>query len=331
MIPEPLSTLLEGAEFRTAVPFGFAALVLGVAVGLLWRRSGRSSQVPLAGILVVVAGALALREQVASAPGRLIVDPVLASGLVLGLGLLLLAGVVADTMRWPLPVAALLAVPGAAVVATSTDLVDVPWIRVTVATGAVLGGWTMASLDRRWAADGLVPPLLALSAVGIYFTVPDTEEAMVLLGVAAPLAVLGWPLRLARMGTGGSLAVTGFLCWTVAAGGYGRPSSIVGGLACLGLLFVEPLGRLATGGSAWTWRRGRYAPYAAMAVHLALVYVASRVAGLRRTVPAAIGVAGAELVLATAALAVVGRTAHRTSGRRRRATQGATATDRSSP
>lgn len=310
MTLEPLWTLLEGREFRAGLGWGFAALILGVGAAALWRGAGRRGPVPAAGVLIATAGSVALWVRVTPGQGVLFKDPVLPAGLVLGLGILLLAGLMADRARWSPTVAAAMGVPGACLIATSADLVDVTWVRIAVAAVTVIGGWLVASFDRRWASEGLAPPMLALSAVGIYFTVPDTPEAMVLLGVAVPIAVLGWPLRLFSMGTGGSLAATGFLCWTVAAGGYGRSSSIVGGLACLGLLAVEPLAHLVAPAGPLRRRGSRYAPVAGLTVHLGLVFLASRVAGVRRTVPAALAIAGAEMLLATAALSALGRVSH---------------------
>lgn len=311
-MPEPLRTLLAGPELRAGLLAGVAALAVGVALAVAWRTAGRQGPVPVVGLLIAGAGAMALHARVSPAPGRLLADPGLPAGLAVGLAVLACAGLVANLTRWPRTVAAVLAAPGALLVAARGDLADVGWVRFAVAGTIVLGGLCVASFDTRWRNPSVAPALFVLSAVGIYFTVPDTEEAMVLLGVAAPLALLGWPFGLGALGTGGSLAATGLLCWTVAAGGYGRRSSIVGGLACLGLLVVEPVGRLAGGGS-WPGRvpgRGWSLTATAAALsgaHLGLVYVASRVAGTRLTVPAALGIVGIEATVAVGALMLAAR------------------------
>lgn len=327
MTPEPLSTLLDGPEFRTAVAFGFAGLIAGMGVAVTWRAAGRRGTPPVIGILVVTAGTLAVREPVAPAPGQLLDDPSLPGGLVVALAVLFVAGMVADSARWPIGVGALLALPGAFLLATRAGVVEVTWIRVAAGAAALAGGWMVASFDRRWEGQGVAPAMLALSAVGVYFTVPDTEEAMVLLGVSAPIALLGWPLCLARIGTGGSFAVMGLLSWTVAEGGYGRHSSIVGGLACVGLFAVEPLVGLAARVDGWRRSRSPLVPLGVMALHLALVFVASRVAGLRLTVPAALAIVAAELVVAAGVLASLSR-ALRAPAEGSLVTQGAVATER---
>ena len=111
-------------------------------------------------------------------------------------------------------------------------------------------------------------------------------------------------------GAAGSAAVAAVLVWTVATGGAGRPGSVVGGLACLGLLAVEPAVRLldprrrspldpleGRPGLAWT----------ALAVQLVLVAVAARVAGRPEGAATALVLAALELGLALAAGAVLAR------------------------
>jgi hypothetical protein len=158
-----------------------------------------------------------------------------------------------------------------------------------------------ADFDRR-RADGLALPLWAVTVAGVWATVPDVESAVVVLGAALPPALLGWPGPLARsglvsLGVAGSLAGAALLVWVVATDGAGRPGSMVGGLACLGVLGVEPLARRLGG-------RGPGGPplpaVALLAAHLVLVAFASRVVGRRETVAEALPLAVAELVVALA-------------------------------
>jgi hypothetical protein len=160
---------------------------------------------------------------------------------------------------------------------------------------------------------------LAVTAAGIWATVPDVEAALVLLGAALPMALLGWPLFLARraptrpppaFGVAGSLAVAGVLVWAVASGGTGRPGSLVGGLACLGLLAVEPVARgldprRRSPLDALERRPGL--AWAALAAQLALVAVAARVVGRPERATTALGLAVVELGLAVAAGVAVAR------------------------
>jgi len=190
-----------------------------------------------------------------------------------------------------------------------------PWpvlLPVTVAVAAAL-----ASFDRRWRELGLLPALLAATAAGIWATVPDVEAALVLLGAAVPLILLGRPGPLAgrlpgaaAFGVAGSVAVAAVLVWTVASGGAARPGSVVGGLACLGLLAVEPAVRLLD-----PRRRSPLDPlegrpglaWAALAVQLVLVAVAARVVGRPEAAATALALAALELGLALAAGAVLAR------------------------
>jgi hypothetical protein len=200
-----------------------------------------------------------------------------------------------------------------------------PWM----ALAAAVAGALLADFDRRWRRRGLALPLLAVSAAGIYAAVPDVEAAVVVLGVALPMSLLGWPWPLARprggeeatqpppsLGLAGALATAGLLVWTVSTGGAGRPGSIVGGLGCLGLLAVEPLARLLDPG-----RRGplaalgsRRVAWAAAATQLLLVGAASRIVARPATVARALLLGGLLLAAALALAAVAGRLARDRTG-----------------
>jgi hypothetical protein len=101
---------------------------------------------------------------------------------------------------------AVLAVPGALLLARGViSDPDVAWVGPLVAMATVGGGLVLAEFDRRWSGLGAAPLLLAITAAGIYGTVPDTEEALALLGAALPLVLLGWPLTFASLGMGGPM------------------------------------------------------------------------------------------------------------------------------
>jgi hypothetical protein len=252
----------------------------------------------------------------------------LVAGLVLGVAAALAC---LATWAWrrrhrpgaPTPVAGLAlaaaGVGGAAVAlgpAAGGPALPVPWPAVALAAAGA--GALLADFDRRWRGRGLAPALLAISAAGIYLTVPDVEAALAALGAALPLALLGWPGPLARvpgqpppsLGVVGALAVAGLLVGTAAAGSAGRPGAFVGALACLGVLAVEPLAvRLDPGRrSALGPPGGRRAGWSALAAQLALAAVAARVVGRPATVAEALPLAALLLGLALAvALAVASR------------------------
>jgi hypothetical protein len=194
-----------------------------------------------------------------------------------------------------------------------------PWIVVL----AGVAGALLADFDRRWRRQGLVVPLLAVTAAGIYLTVPDVEAAVVVLGAALPPVLLGWPVPFWRahpppsLGLLGALATAGLLVWTVASGGAARPGSVVGGVGCLGVLAVEPLARLVD-------RRHRgplpaeRAAWIAFGAQLLLVGVAARVVGRADTVagalpPAALALAGALAVALIASARIQRRAASDTT------------------
>ena len=55
--------------------------------------------------------------------------------------------------------------------------------------------------------------------------------------------LLSIPNALSPIGPAGSAAVAGVFTWVIFVGGRGRAGSVVGGLATLGILLAEPLGR----------------------------------------------------------------------------------------
>jgi hypothetical protein len=192
--------------------------------------------------------------------------------------------------------AAALAVAGGDPAGREPGLAPAVAVAAAVAAGALL-----ADFDRR-RRDGLAWPLWAVSVAGVWATVPDVESAVVLLGAAVAPALLGWPSPLARtgplsLGVAGSLASAGLLVWVVATDGAARPGSMVGGLACLGVLAVEPLARRLGGRGPG----GRPLPALPLAAaHLALVAVAARVVGRRETVAEALPLALLELAVGVA-------------------------------
>ena len=166
-------------------------------------------------------------------------------------------------------------------------------------TAVLVAGALLADFDR-CRRDGLALPLWAVTMAGVWATVPDVEAAVVVLGAALPPALLGWPGPLARgglvtLGLAGSLASAGLLVWVVATDGAARPGSMVGGLACLGVLAVEPVARRLVGRGPG----GQPLPPLPLATaHLALVAVAARVVGRRETVAEALPLAVAALAVA---------------------------------
>jgi hypothetical protein len=267
-------------ELRTGLTAGAIAAL--VVLGMQWRRP--AAPLPVAG-LALAAAALA----------SIAIDGTVPVPVAVGVAGLAAVTAAASATALGAPATAVLCLPFAWMVAVHGGLPPTTWIRGLVIVGASVGGALVAAADQRWEHDAIGPPLFMLSAVGVYLTVPDTEEAAALLGAALPLAVLGWPWRRVRLGQPGAAAATGVLCWVGAVGGQGRPASIVGALACLALLVGVP--------AAQSWRPARRArplrPAEVVAVgaaHLGLVYVAARVAGLRTDVAEATAIAVVVLI-----------------------------------
>ena len=127
--------------------------------------------------------------------------------LIVGIGLLavdwacdqLVAARAARSMRPPRPGRLLMLLPSLPA-HEGASLVWLLFLFVLVAGAA-------ATDFARWsAAQEAGPALLAISLVGVYAVVPDTEHAAVALGVAAPMALTGWPVRVTALGPGGAVA-----------------------------------------------------------------------------------------------------------------------------
>jgi hypothetical protein len=119
----------------------------------------------------------------------------------------------------------------------------------------------------------VTPALLAISAVGVYWCVPDTEQALALLGAMLPTAILTADRHLAP-DRAGVAALAGLFVWTSTVGGAARPGSVVAGAMCLGVLLVIPLVEKA-------------GVIAIAATHIALVAIAARGAGRVQSATAA--------------------------------------------
>ena len=162
-------------------------------------------------------------------------------GLALGLVLLAVAGLIRTRTTIS---AVAIAIPGGIVIGAefldSTLAVLPGFVVLAVAVLAPL----VASFDERYAASTVATPLIAISFAGVLLTIPDTDEAVVVASVAAAWVLAGPPARAARLGRSGAYAATGLLVWVVASGGFARPGSLITGVAVLGLLIAEPVGRL---------------------------------------------------------------------------------------
>jgi hypothetical protein len=301
MMSRVWNEVIDRPEFRAGLRWSAGLTALTAIAGLVSTRLFRRPA-PVAGLIV----ALALVKGMKQWDG-------LPTNVTRGLVYLAVAGfsvgVLASLWR-PLALTGMLfALPGASLLTSNTGLPDVRWVGPLVVVTVVVGGTLVADFDRRHHERGWSVVMFAVSVVGVYFTVPDTERALVLLGASVPILLLGWPFALATLGTAGSYPAVGALAWIAAVEGFGRRSSIVAAVACLGLFVVEPIARLLRLGSATIFDRLPRRTWAVLpvaAAHLALVFVASRVAGLRTAVGEAAVIAAVDLIVGVAVVLILG-------------------------
>jgi hypothetical protein len=278
--------------------WGLGAAVLALLAAVVESRR-RTDHARVAGLVTTAAALGAIGRTWSVAPAAL-----------LGLGGVAAALAWLDRRRLPtglsLTTAAVLTAPFAAVLAV--DASSTGWVRGLVGTSVVLGALAASRTDAAWGETGVPPALYAITAAGVFAAVPDTEQAATLLGASLPMALCGWPLGHARLGPTGAGAATALLVWVAAVGGRGREPSIVGAVACLGLLVTLPAGRWLAGrardphaGHPRAVRTCRQAAVLVVGVHLAVVAVASRVAGVTTELRVAVPVAAVTMLVALAA------------------------------
>lgn len=283
--------LFTEARFLTGLTYGVAGMVAAAAIRLAWPKN-RDQALPIGGLLLTVAALVSL-SATRSVPSSVWIGAFFVS----------LAGVVSTTA----PILGIpAAIPGAWLMAFHGDLSGEDWIRWFVLGTIVVAAPLVANFDRRHGAKGFGPPLLAFAVLGVFFAVPDTEEAIVLLGVTLPFAVLGWPRSVASLGGAGAGAAVSVLVWVIAQGGHARPGTIVAATACLGILVAEPLGMLMAGRRKSILERfppGAETGILVGSAQLLVVFLASRVAGAQSEVWKISLIAGL-LIAITARLAV---------------------------
>ena len=191
----PFTTLFDFRQFQSGWWAGWAFLPVVAFAGWVVVTSGPTRRTPwgLVGPAWVLGSLLAL-------DGWLRFDHLVDIPAQLLWGLLAVAAANELASHTPNPkiLGCLLVLPGAYLVATSTDFGGPDWVVPLVTVTITLGAPMAADLDRRGARLGLGPVLWLITVFGVYVTVPDTELIRPLVGVAIPLALCGWPLRVAR-------------------------------------------------------------------------------------------------------------------------------------
>jgi hypothetical protein len=213
---------------------GFVAAASCGALALVVSPSARRrTPIPIAGLAVAAAALLVLDARRSVSLGLVVAIAGIAIVCAIPRG------------RLPPAIAAAIAVPFALLLAADVDR-SPTWTRVLVVGVASAGAIAAARTDELWRQPAVTPLLLTITAGAIYVAVPDTEEAAVVLGVALPVALLGWPVRLVSLGRAGAGAAIALVAWTAATGGRADPASVVGGLASVALLVGLSVGALLT-------------------------------------------------------------------------------------
>jgi hypothetical protein len=302
-----VSELLHARAFALGLAYGGIAFLLAATVAAVTRRR----PLDFAALAFVAAGWLGVR----AAWGPALADGATALALVVlalgGAAVFLIPRHVRVARNHPVLSATVALIPGAVLLGAVTPLAGSGLSRVLLATATVAIGVAIRDFDAMHGAPGGTWVLFAVSAIGVYLAVPDTELARVMLGVALPFVLLSVPKAMCPIGPAGSAALAGFFAWVVFVGGRGRPGSVVGGLACLGLLLAEPVGRRWIGAVIATrtfvpHRRSRrpeeeylLATAVAGVVQLAVALYASQIVGRED------GAIAAVVILAPAAVAAV--------------------------
>jgi len=196
-------------------------------------------------------------------------------GLLGGLGILALGGWLARPPRGSsrAPFGWALIAIGAEVMIWRGGFDESGWLLAITPVVIVLIGATLAAWATRLPQECL-GIIFAISAFGIWMTVPETEGARALLGASIPMALATLRPFGAKLGYAGAFPLAGLLVWVVAIGGEARPASVIGGWACIGALAVLP--HLTPPPNRFVASR----PTATVLLHGFLVLVASRVIGL---------------------------------------------------
>lgn len=295
---DALDDPLEMARQVGAV--GLVAAAALVAMALARPGPLRRSRPPMAaaGVVLAVAATLAVRL---AADGE-------ALGVRQATGLAAAAAGASLATRLQLRAwgASVLVIPGAVLTVDAMRLADHPEVIGPAIVSAAVLAVLVGQADHAHAASAAGPPLLAVSIAGMYGTIPETGLILPVLVVAVPIGLVGWPARLARLGTAGAAASVVLLVAIVAEGGQDRLASIVGGLACFGVLALDPVARAVVPAPTSPPDRGALAqPALLLTIHVVVVAVASRVAGLRAGVLEATAIVAATAGVALFALVVV--------------------------
>jgi hypothetical protein len=179
-----------------------------------------------------------------------------------------------------------------------------------VAFGSLVGVPLLAACFPRWAAR-MALPLLAVTSVGVYLTVPDTERVRVVMALMLIVAVVGFAANIEPNRF--VVAAIAFVIIAVAIlDSGGRGAAIARAAGCFGVLLAAPIAhwlpRLQpTNDARDAHDERRPAVVTLVIVHCLVVGWASRALIRQTSVGLVVLACGAALVLATGILFATGR------------------------
>lgn len=276
--------LFASRQFATALLAGAMALGFALVAQHIWPRAQGNR---FYGLLVAVATIAMLG--VGEFPRRLIAGLIIlaASGMAHG-----------QARRIPI-LATLAGVPGAYVVAYVAPLPNLSGYDWVIFALIAVGAPCIAGFEERNSASRIGPVLFTTTIATAFFVVPDTEQILVMLGVAIPLTLLTWSGSRASIGAAGAFVVLGLYGWIIAAGGAARPSSLVGAFGALGFFLVEPVARYLDRDAPHLGHLPtRRFQVIGLVAHGLIVTFGGRLAGVQETVAAAAAILCATWVLA---------------------------------
>jgi hypothetical protein len=227
-----------------------------------------------------------------------LIEAVAERGFLIGFAAGLIAGLMAQFIRirgvWALAtaiaIAAALMLQGSVSGAPQLNVELGVTAVAVVAIGAV--GMSQVIEDHGWQ---VALTCLALTSLGVWGTVPDTENAVVLLGSVVGAVVGGWRLTVGRVHSVTLIPLFAVTALVAITDGTGRPSAPYGALAACGVFLLAPFVRFPT--RRW-WVLG---------THAVLVVFGGRIAGTRPSAGAAAIVGLLGLVVGAAFLGWNGR------------------------
>ena len=288
MIQSTVDILLHPMFVRGVIA-GLVVLVLGIAVA---TTRGEDLTQRFGGLLVAAAMIVVLYE-----------SEMLGFSQIVGVTLLAIAGLFPRSVA----IGFLLAIPGAFFVIRPETTEPQSWLPWFAMVAIVIAAPLVAAFDDRYQRTGLSLPLFGIAALGVFLTVPDTEGAMVLLGVAGMAGFLGWPRPLASLGGPGAYAAVGVFVFVAAEGAIGRPPSIIASVAVLGLLLIVPI-TMRLRRTVWANQLDSIDALFPLIAQMLLVLLISRTAGRMLTVKAATALTIA--LLGVAAVIMLRRPSH---------------------